>query len=296
MDTNIILNCIIIFTGVLWGWIPFNKKRVHAGWAKWAFGITAPIWIAVGAVRLAGNLDRLPLSPEAFARVNSYVCMAQGVGIGVVLVLVLSGQFFGAMRGAEPGASDGRTSVKRICVLVGISVIATVVLVFYGGKQSSSSGVVSFADSGVALVPGADWQETESPSVRQVVLKGQGPFEGNVIKVYAPADVADAQSGVALLRAKAAARPEVSQDSFKQEDFASDSGVRGIHFSYESSDPEHRMASKVRAHNYLFQNKNGRCVVIFYITFADKDPDTVHQMILKTLILEDAAPSLSLGR
>ncbi len=286
MDTNILLTCIIIFSGVLWGWMSFDKKRVRAGWAKRAMGITAVLLIAVGAVRLAGNLDCLPLSPEAFDRVNRYVCIAEGVVMGVVLALGLAGQFIGTKQGAEPGSSDGKPSFRRICVLVGISVIATVVMLLYGDKRDSSAGVVSFADSGVALVPGADWQETEAPSVRQVVLKGQGPFEGSVIKVYAPADVADAQSGVALLRAKATTRPEVSQDSFKQEDFVAASGVRGIHFSYESSAPDHRVASKARAHNYLFQNKEGRCVVIFYITFADRDPDAVHQMILKTLILE----------
>jgi hypothetical protein len=286
MDTNILLSCIIIVSGVLWGWMPFDKKRVRAGWAKRAMGITAVLWIAVGAVRLAGNLDCLPLGPEAFDRVNRYVCIAQGVVMGVVLALVLAGQFFGTKQGAELGSSDGKPSFRRICVLVGISVIATVVVVYYGDKHGASSGVVSFADSGVALVPGTDWQEMEAPSVRQVFLKGQGPFEGSVIKVYVPADGVDAQSGVALLRVKAAIRPEVVQDSFKQEDFVAASGVRGIHFSYESSDPGHRVERKTRAHNYLFQNKEGRCVVIFYITFADKNPDTVHQMILKTLILE----------
>jgi hypothetical protein len=290
MDIAIIINCCIIAAGVLLGFTPFDKKRVRARWAKLAFGIMAVIWTAVGVVRLAWNLDCFQLGPDAFVRVNDYVCIATGMVIGVALALILSGQFFGAMRGAEPGSSGGNPSVMRISILVGISAIATAAMVFYGGKRVSSSGVVSFTDSGVALVPGADWQQTEAPSVRQVVcspvLKGQGPFDGSIIKVYATADVADAQSGVALLRSKAAARPEVSQDSFKQEDFASDSGIRGIHFSYESSDPEHRVASKLRAHNYLFQNKQRCCVVIFYITFADRDPDSVHQMILKTLILE----------
>jgi hypothetical protein len=290
MDTNILLSCIIIVSGVLWGWLPFDKKRVRAGWAKWAMGITAVLWIAVGAARLAGNLDCLPLGTEAFDRVNSYVCMGQGIVIGVVLALILSGQFFGAMRGAEPGSSGGKPSFRRICVLVGISAIATAAMIYYGGERASSSGVVSFTDSGIALVPGADWQQTEPPIDRQVVcppvLKGQGPFDSAVIRVYVPADGTDVQSGVALLRSKAESRPEVSQDSLKQEDFTSDSGVRGIHFSYESSDPKHRVARKVRSHSYLFQNKQGLCVVIFYITFADKDSDSVHHMILKTLTLE----------
>jgi hypothetical protein len=258
MGVNIFINCCIIVSGVLWGLAPFDKKRVRAGWAKRAFGITAVLWIAVGAVRLAGNLDCLQLSPEAFDRVNSYVCMTQGIVVGVLLALVSSGQLIGAQRGAEPGASAGNPSFLRISVLVVISAIATAVMVFYGGKRASLSEIVSFPDSGVALVPGADWQQTEAPSVRQVVLKGQGPFDGSIIKVYAPTDEVDVQSGVTFLRSKAAARPEVSQDSFKQEDFVSESGVRGIHFSYESSNPEHRAARKVRAHNYIFQNKNGR--------------------------------------
>jgi len=283
MDANLIINGCIIVSGVLFGLAPFDKKRIRAGWAKWACVITAVIWTAVGAVRFAENLDWLQLSLEVFDRVNSYVCMAQGMVMGVLLALVLSGQFLGAPRDAGSG---GTPSAKRITALVCISAIATVVIVFYGGNRASSSGVVSFPDTGVALVPGADWQPTEAPTVRRVMLKGQGPFAGCIIKVYKPTDGADVQSGVALLRSNAVARPEVSPDSFKQEDFVSDSGVRGIHFSYESSDPEHRVARKVRAHNYLFPNKDGRCVVIFYATFADKDSATVHQMILKTLTLE----------
>jgi len=83
--------------------------------------------------------------------------------------------------------------------------------------------------------------------------------------------------------------PGVWPDSFKQEDFTSDSGIRGIHFSYECSDPQHperKVTSKLRMHKYLFHNKVGRCVVISYLTPADRDSDTVHQMIRKTLILE----------
>lgn len=290
MEINIFINSCIIVSGVLFGLNPFDKKRIRARWAKWAFGITAIIWVVVGAIRLAENLNYLQLAPDVFDRANSYICMAQGVVMGVLLALILSGQFFGTKRGAEPGASDGTPSFKRICTLVVISAIATVVMVYYGSKQAPPSGVVSFPDAGVALVPGADWQPTEARSVRQVlnspVLKGQGPFDGIIIKVYTPAGGGDVQSGVALLRSQAAAWPEVAQDSFKQEDFVADSGIRGVHFSYESSDPLHRMAGKARAHNYVFQNKEGRCVVIFYISHADKDPDAVHQMILKTLALE----------
>lgn len=159
-----------------------------------------------------------------------------------------------------------------------------------GAERALPPGAVSFDGSGVLLVPGADWQPTDARSSLQMlcrpVLKG---VDGSIIKVYAPRDGTDAQSGVAVLRSQAAAMPGVWPDSFKQEDFSSDSGIRGIHFSYECSDPQHperKVTSKLRIHKYLFHNRVGRCVVISYLTPADRDSDTVDQMIRKTLILE----------
>jgi hypothetical protein len=159
-----------------------------------------------------------------------------------------------------------------------------------GAERALPPGAVSFDGSGIMLVPGADWQPTDARSSLQMicppVLKGH---DGSILKVYAPRDGTDAQAGVALLRSQAAAMPGLWQDSFKQEDFTSDSGIRGIHLSYDCSDPahpEHKVASKLRIHHYVFHNKVGRCVVIFHLTPADGDSDTVHQMILKTLILE----------
>ena len=178
----------------------------------------------------------------------------------------------------------------KVSTLVCISTLAAVVLFSSGCKRALPPGAVSFAGSGVALIPGEDWRQIDTSSGRQTacppVLKGQGQFGGAIIQVYSTAVRADAQSGVAGLRSKIAAMPEVSQDSFKQEDFASDSGVRGIHFSYEYSVAEHGVTSKLRAHNYLFQNKKGHCVGINYVTLADRDSDAVHQMIRKTLILQ----------
>jgi hypothetical protein len=157
-------------------------------------------------------------------------------------------------------------------------------------ERALPQGAVSFDGSGALLAPGADWQPTDARSSLQMVCRPvlKGP-DGSILKVYAPRDDVDVQSGVAILRSQAAAMPGVWQDSFKQEDFTSDSGVRGIHLSYECSDPRHperKMESKLRTHNYVFPNRVGRCVSILYLTPADRDSDTVHQMILKTLILE----------
>jgi hypothetical protein len=157
-------------------------------------------------------------------------------------------------------------------------------------ERALPPGSVSFDGSGIMLVPGADWQPTDARSTLQMICRPVlKRLDGSIIKVYAPRDEIDLQSGVALLRSQGAAMPGVWQDSFKQEDFISDSGIRGIHLVYECSDPrhpEHKMESKLRTHHYVFQNKVGRCVVIFHLTPADGDTGTVHQMILKTLIWE----------
>lgn len=88
----------MIAAGILFALAPFDKKRVRAGWAKLAFGIIATISTAVGVVRLAWNLDCFQLGPDAFVRVNDYVCIASGVVIGTVIALALSRQFTGAKR------------------------------------------------------------------------------------------------------------------------------------------------------------------------------------------------------
>lgn len=98
MNIAIFSDCGIIVSGVLLGFAPFDKKRVRARWAKLAFGIMAVIWTAVGGVRLAWNLDCFQLSPEAFVRVDDYVCIATGMVIGMVIALALSGQFVGVKR------------------------------------------------------------------------------------------------------------------------------------------------------------------------------------------------------
>ena len=290
MDTAIFFDCNIIAAGVLLGFAPFDKQRVRAGWAKLAFGIIAPLWIAVGAVRLAWDLGCFQLDTDAFDRLNCFVYITAGLVIGVVIALVLSGQFTGAKRVLEPGSSDGSRSLMRISILVCILVITTAAIVCYGCKRALSTRPVSFAGSGVALVPGPDWEPAADRSGQHMVcppvLIGQGPFDGGMLKVYATGLGADAQSGIALFRSKAVAMPGVSLDTFQQEDFASDSGIRGIRFSYESSDTENGVATKLRTHTYLFPNKQGHCVAILYITFADTDSAAVHQMILKTLILE----------
>lgn len=179
-------------------------------------------------------------------------------------------------------------ATNLICVL-GIMALA---IIFFGCKRALPPGAVLFSGSGIALVPGEDWQPLKSfnpDDVGQItcqpVLEGRGQFSPGIIQVYSSGS-ADAPAAAAALQAKVAATPGVLHDSVKQENFAADGGMRGIRVSYAFTSVKMGQTIQICSHLYFFQNKIGRLVSIKYVTTADRDSDIVDQMIRKTLILQ----------
>jgi hypothetical protein len=181
----------------------------------------------------------------------------------------------------------------KITNLICISAIMALGFVFCGCKRALPPGAVLFSGADVTLTPGDDWKPKkpdDSKASQQgtcsPVLKGQGQSKGSMIQVYCTDKQAEPESAVAVLRVKLAAAPDTLQDTIKQEDFTTDSGLRGIHFSFEFTVPVEGQMMRLRSHSYLFENKKGRCVGINYVSYADRDLEAVHQMILKTLVLQ----------
>lgn len=178
----------------------------------------------------------------------------------------------------------------KIRIPICIVTIAGAIILSSGCKRTLPTGTVSFAGPGIELVPGADWQQVDARNGQgqagPPVLKGLGRFGGGTIQIHWTAVRSDAQTEVIALRSKVTAKPEVLQDSFEQEDFVSQSGVRGIHFSYGIAITSQGGVAKFRADVYFFQNKKGHCVGISCLAPADRDFNGVHQMILNTLTLE----------
>ena len=81
-------------------------------------------------------------------------------------------------------------------------------------------------------------------------------------------------------------RPEVIQDSFKQEKFATDSGLTGVHISYDLELEAKGKKVRTRNHVYIVQNARGAIVGVSVSAVASRDIEPVHQMIRKTLRLE----------
>jgi len=184
--------------------------------------------------------------------------------------------------------------MMTITNLICISAIVALCFVLTGCKRALPPGAVLFTGSGIAIIPGDDWQPMRSnvltvgqKAICPPVLEGKGLFRLALIQVFTTGERADAQAGVAAIQKEAATIIGATPDSFKMEEFTTVGGLKGIHTSYEHTfNAAPGLVISTRVHSYLFQNTKGQCVCIKYITPAEKDSDLVHQMILKTLILQ----------
>jgi hypothetical protein len=81
------------------GFVPFDKKRIRAGWAKAAFVIIAVIGIARGVVSLAWDLGWFALGSVSSSRLDAFLYhFVDGLLLGFILSLILSGQLSGTKR------------------------------------------------------------------------------------------------------------------------------------------------------------------------------------------------------
>lgn len=101
-----------------------------------------------------------------------------------------------------------------------------------------------------------------------------------------PPDRSDPQVAVTGLRAAFDANPKAVKDSFKQEQFTTESGLQGVRVSYSQQSEKDGRATESRSYNYIVRNRESRGVGVNYIATAQSDSDAVHLMIRKTLRLQ----------
>ncbi|MBN9694087.1 MAG: hypothetical protein J0M24_27925 [Verrucomicrobia bacterium] len=171
-----------------------------------------------------------------------------------------------------------------VLIAVGVVIVAC-------NRQSTeatppSSGAVAFSGSGITLTPGDGWKRIEiaaGPGQCPPTLVGTG---GMVQVLVLPPDRSDPQVAVKGLRAAFDANTKAVKDSFKQEQFTTESGLQGIRASYSQQSEEDGRVTESRSYNYIVRNRDGRGVGVNYIATAQSDSDAIHQMIRKTLRLE----------
>ena len=172
-----------------------------------------------------------------------------------------------------------------------LALVAVAVVLVACKRQSTEatpppSGAVAFSGSGITLTPGDGWKRIEiaaGPGQCPPTLVGTG---GMVQVLVLPPDRSDPQVAVTGLRAAFDANPKAVKDSFKQEQFTTESGLQGVRVSYSQQSEKDGRATESRSYNYIVRNRESRGVGVNYIATAQSDSDAVHLMIRKTLRLQ----------
>lgn len=187
--------------------------------------------------------------------------------------------------------------MKAISSISGLFALAMVVASVGCKRRSSSTplppGAVVFQGAGVALLPGEHWKLHSEPfpkhgDICPPLLEGKGELDGIVLQVRSSAtDRSLPETGATSIRKQLDGNPEVViGDSFKQEPFVTDSGLAGVHVSYDAEEEKKQGKVKSRVHVYFVQNAEGCIVKVLVREIAPHDPEPVHQMIRKTLRLK----------
>ncbi len=101
MIIALVRDCVIIVGSALLGLHPFDRRRTFAPWAKKAFGLIAVVGVVFGFLHFAWDIGWFTLGSAARSLLDRLFALGGGLVLGLILSLVLSGQFFGS-RKAEP--------------------------------------------------------------------------------------------------------------------------------------------------------------------------------------------------
>ncbi len=180
----------------------------------------------------------------------------------------------------------------RITIIIaGLGLVAVATLLVACKRESKSfteqsSGVVAFAGAGVSLDVGEGWKRIDASPGLPVCPPTLVGEHGMVRAMLFAPDRSDLQKAASGLRSTFDANAEAMRDSFRQEEFAAESGLRGLHVSYAQRSEKEGHVTEMHSHNYVVTNRAGRCVSISYLATVASDSDVVHQMIRKSLRLQ----------
>jgi hypothetical protein len=146
---------------------------------------------------------------------------------------------------------------------------------------------MAFAQAGVSLVVGEEWQCQNVNSERSLYPPTLVSQAGRIRVLLLPPDRSDPAAVADGLRSDFELNPRVAKHSFRRQQFASDNGVRGLCVSYLQSVKASGGETTVENSHYLVKNRAGRCVVINYVASADGvDTSAIHRMLRTSLSLQ----------
>lgn len=154
-----------------------------------------------------------------------------------------------------------------------------------------AADTIFFIGADVSLVPDAQWQQlntgpfTECQSICMPVLEGIGTNHGCLIQVFTTEGNAEVKRAAEALEKDIESHANTIKGTFRKENFNPIKEIQGVQISYAYQAHGPLGVNELRAHVYLLQNKKKNCIVINFITFADRDSQVVRQRILNSLQL-----------
>ena len=168
-----------------------------------------------------------------------------------------------------------------------------------------ATGRVLFPKPALSLDPGEGWVRSyivDRESEYDMTLIGEGKFKGGfIIAFQLSQQVTNIQSGIEDRRHGAEGRQGFISSSWKEEPFATESGLHGAHICYMRQYPAPFQGGQVlmtqTTHEYFVTNAQSRCVAISYTrgvsnhelprgTSPEGGPQEVQEVIRRTLRTE----------
>lgn len=164
-------------------------------------------------------------------------------------------------------------------------VIACIALVIFALVKMINPTRVTFSPANMSIDPGKGWKEVKIQATSAVCSPRLVNKSGMINALVLNEELTDAKAAAEKLQASLVAAGKASADGFQQQEFTTESGLPGVHFSYtgKSSTSE---TPAVRSHHFITRNMRGRCISISYITSPEQESSTLISAIIRTLRVE----------
>ena len=143
---------------------------------------------------------------------------------------------------------------------------------------------ITFKPGNVSVDPGEGWKRLDIPAEPPVCSPCLICKAGMINALFLD-DFTDIKKAADFLQSRFATTGKVVADSFKQEEFTTDSGLSGIHLSYTAVS-KNSTTPDTRSHSFITQNMMGKCMSVSYITSPGAESAAVIKAICKTLRVE----------
>jgi len=163
-------------------------------------------------------------------------------------------------------------------------VIACVALVIFAIVKMINPTRVTFSPANMSIDPGKGWKQLKIPATSAVCSPRLVSKSGMINALVLNEDLTDAKAAAEKLQTSLVTAGKATADAFQQQEFTTESGLPGVHFSYtgKSANSETLLTS----HQFITRNMHGRCISISYITSSEQESSALIAAIMKTLRVE----------